>query len=154
MMKKESNETKKVRTWAYINPAIKELLVQRANDERNSESEIITKALTLYLTKDVTDESELIAKMSEIIRVVQNLAARIEVSQKLDLEWYHYSLMFTPELPRDGKEKNIIQERAAKRAGEFLLSFRHRMKMMPQFLESIFGVMLEEEEPALPKDKQ
>jgi hypothetical protein len=151
-MNKKTDDTRKVRTWAYINPPIKELLIQRAKDEKNSESEIITKALTMYLTKDVTDESELIAKMSEVIRVLQNLSTRIEVGQKLDLEWYHYSLMFTPELPKDEKERNLIQGRAAKRAGEFLLSFRHRMKMMPQFLESIFGVMLEEDEPAPPKE--
>jgi hypothetical protein len=151
-MGKETEKKIKIRTWAYISPTIKELLLQRAKDENNSESEIVTKAVTMYLTKDVTDESLLIAKMSEIIRVIQNLATRMEVSQKLDLEWYHYSLMFTPELPRDEKEQNLIQSRAAKRASDFLLSFRRRMKMMPQFLESIFGVMLEEDDTEQTKE--
>jgi len=144
MTKPEENR-KKVRIWAYTTSAMKELLEQRAKDEGNSESEIVAKALIMYLTKDITDESELIAKMSEVIRVVENLSKRVEVGQKLDLEWYQYFFAFSPELPKDEKERNLVQERAAKRTGEFLLSFRRRMKLMPQFLESIFGMMLEEE---------
>jgi hypothetical protein len=151
-MRNDKGDGKKVRLWAYVNPEIEELVTQRANDENNTKSDIVTKALTMYLTKDITDESLLIAKMGEIARVVQNLATRLEVSQKLDLEWYHYNLMFTPELPKDEKEQNLIQQRAAKRAGDFLLSFRRRVKMMPQFLETIFGVMLETDDSGEAKE--
>lgn len=145
-MDKIKNDRIKIRAWAYISPQIKDLLTQRSKDEHNSESEIITKALTMYLTKDVTDESELIAKMTEIIRVIQNLETTLEVGQKLDLEWLQYSLMFTPELPKDEKEQKLVLERAAKRTEQFLLSFRQRVKLMPRFLEGIFGVLLEEEQ--------
>jgi hypothetical protein len=145
-MRNNNDDTKKIRVWGYISPEMEELVIQRAKDENNTKSDIVTKALAMYLTKDITDESLLIAKMSEIARTVQNLATRLEVSQKLDLEWYHYNLMFTPELPKDEKEQNLIRQRAAKRASDFLLAFRHRMKMMPQFLETIFGIMLEEED--------
>ena len=117
-------------------------------------SEIITKALTMYLTKDVTDENLLIAKMSEVIRSVQNVSKRLEVGQKLDLEWLQYFFLFSPDLPKDEKERNLVHQRAAKRTGEFLLSFRRRMKMMPQFLESIFGTMLEEDDSIVQGEKQ
>lgn len=144
-MRNDKGGAKKVRVWGYVSPEMEELTIQRARDEGNTKSDIVTKALTMYLTKDITDESLLIAKMSEIARVVQNLSVRLEAGQKLDLEWYHYNFMFLPELPKDEKEQNLIQRRAAKRAGDFLLAFRRRMKMTPQFLETIFGVMLEED---------
>jgi predicted DNA-binding protein (UPF0278 family) len=144
-MKIASNHTKSIRAWAYISPAIKKLLIQRAADENNSESFIITKALTMYLMKDTTNENELIAKMSEIIRVMQNLSDKIEVGQKLNLEWIQTSFMFTPELSEDKAEQKKVYELAAKRMEKFLSSFRRREKMLPQFLEGIFGGMLEEE---------
>jgi hypothetical protein len=147
-MKQETLSTKKIRTWAYISPTIKEILTQRAHDEHNSESEIITKALTMYLTKDVTDESELIAKMSEIIRVVENNTTKIDLGQKLGLEFLQYYIMTAPELPKDEKEAKWLQERAAKRTQKFLLSFRRRLKLMPSLLETILGNMLEEDVPA------
>jgi hypothetical protein len=77
-MKKEKEDKTKVRVWASIPRPMKELLAQRARDEHNRESEIITKAVTMYLTKDVADESLLIAKMSEIIRVVGNMDAKLD----------------------------------------------------------------------------
>jgi hypothetical protein len=152
-MTKVEDSKRKVRIWAYTTPSMKELLEQRAKEERNSESEIVTKALIMYLTKDVTDESELIAKMSEVIRVVQNLSKRLEVGQKLDLEWLQYFFLYSPELPKDEKERNLVHKRAAKRTGDFLLSFRQRMKMMPRFLESIFGMMLEEDDTGTEEEK-
>ncbi|MDR1597264.1 MAG: hypothetical protein LBR99_06125, partial [Treponema sp.] len=76
-MKKEKEDKAKVRVWASIPRPVKELLSQRARDEHNRESEIIAKAIAMYLTKDVTDESLLIAKMSEIIRVVQNMDTKL-----------------------------------------------------------------------------
>jgi hypothetical protein len=142
-MKHDKGGGNKVRLWAYVNAELEELVTQRAKDENITKSDMVTKALTLYLTRDITDESLLLAKVGEVARVVQNLSTRLEAGQKLDLEWYHYNLMFTPELPKDEKEQNLIQQRAAKRASEFLLAFRRRVKMMPQFLETIFGVMLE-----------
>jgi hypothetical protein len=145
-MKNGKDTAGKKRVWVYAGEELYELLENRARDEHATKADIISKALTMYLTKDITDESLLIAKMSEIIRVVGNLATRLEVSQKLDLEWQHYTLMFTPELPNDETERNLVQERAAKRAGDFLLAFRRRMKMTPKFLETIFGVMLEEDD--------
>ena len=151
-MKNGKGGGRKIRLWGYVSPELEELVVQRAKDENNTKSDIVTKALTLYLTRDITDESLLIAKMGEVARAVQNLSTRLEAGQKLDLEWQHYNLMFTPELPKDGKERNLVQQRAAKRAGEFLLAFRRRMKMTPQFLETIFGTMLEEDDAANAKE--
>jgi hypothetical protein len=151
-MKNDKGNTKKVRAWGYVSAELEALIIQRAKDENSTKSAIVAKALALYLTKDITDESLLIAKMSETARAVQNLAARLEVSQKLDLEWYHYNFMFMPELPKDGKERQLVQQRAAKRAGDFLLAFRRRVKLMPQFLEAIFGMMLEEDDAGEPEE--
>jgi hypothetical protein len=153
-MKRDTSNGKKVRIWAYVSPELEELAVQRAKDEGAAKSDIVTKALTLYLTKDIADESLLIAKIGEVARVVQNLSVRLEAGQKLDLEWYHYNFMFTPELPGDEQERNLIRQRAAKRAGDFLLAFRRRMKMTPQFLETIFGTMLETDDPGEAKERQ
>jgi hypothetical protein len=151
-MKNDKSGGNRIRVWGYVNPEMEELIIQRARDENITKSGMVTKALTMYLTKDITDESLLIAKMSEIARAVQNLATRLEAGQKLDLEWYHYTLMFTPELPKDEKERRMVQQRAAKRAGDFLLAFRRRVKLMPQFLETVFGVMLEEDDTGDPKE--
>jgi hypothetical protein len=153
-MRSDNSHAKKVRVWGYVSPEMEELTAQRARDEGNTKSDIVAKALTMYLTKDIADESLLIAKMSEVARVVQNLSVRLEAGQKLDLEWYHYNFMFLPELPKDEKEQNLVQRRAAKRAGDFLLAFRRRMKLTPQFLETIFGVMLEEDDAEKPKESR
>jgi hypothetical protein len=143
---KPESSLKKIRIWAYITPSVKEILAQRARDEHNSESETVTKALTMYLTRDVTDESELVAKMSEIIRQTVKMRTMLEAGQKLDLEWYQYFFMFTPELPANEKERKILLEKAAKRTHDFLANFRRRIKMLPHFLETIFGSMLEEDD--------
>jgi hypothetical protein len=144
-MKKEKEGGARVRVWASIPQPVKELLAQRARDERNRESEIITKAITLYLTKDVTDESLLIAKMSEIIRVVQNMQTKLDTGQKLDLEFFQYFFMFAPDFPGDEKEKQRVFNKGASRTQSFLSGFRQREKQMPRLLEAIFGMMLEEE---------
>jgi hypothetical protein len=144
-MKQEKEDKTKVRVWASIPRPVKELLAQRARDERNRESEIIAKAVIMYLTKDVTDESLLIAKMSEIIRVVQNMNTKLDTGQKLDLEFYQYFFMFSPDFPGDEKEKQRVFNKGASRTQSFLSGFRQREKQMPRLLEAIFGMMLEEE---------
>jgi hypothetical protein len=144
-MKKEKDNGTRVRVWASIPQPVKDLLAQRARDERNRESEIINKAITLYLTKDVTDESLLIAKMSEIVRVVQNLQTKLDTGQKLDLEFFQYFFMFAPDFPGDEKEKQRVFNKGASRTQSFLAGFRQREKQMPRLLEAIFGMMLEEE---------
>jgi hypothetical protein len=144
-MKKEKENGARVRVWASIPQPVKELLAQRARDERNRESEIIAKAITLYLTKDVTDESLLIAKMSEIVRVVQNMQTKLDTGQKLDLEFFQYFFMFAPDFPGDEKEKQRVFNKGASRTQSFLSGFRQREKQMPRLLEAIFGMMLEEE---------
>ena len=144
-MKKEKESGARVRVWASIPQPMKELLARRARDERNRESEIITKAITMYLTKDVTDESLLIAKMSEIIRVVQNMNTKLDTGQKLDLEFFQYFFMFAPDFPGDEKEKQRVFNKGAGRTQSFLSGFRQREKQMPRLLEAIFGMMLEEE---------
>jgi hypothetical protein len=144
-MKKLKENGAKVRVWTSIPQPVKELLAQRALDEHNRESEIIAKAVTMYLTKDVTDESLLIAKMSEIIRVVQNMNTKLDTGQKLDLEFYQYFFMFAPDFPGDEKEQQRVFTKGAGRTQSFLSGFRQREKQMPRLLEAIFGMMLEEE---------
>jgi hypothetical protein len=147
-MKKAEGQSSSVRAWARIPPSIKEILTQRAKDEGLSESAVIAKALTMYLTKDVTDESELIAKMSEIIRVVHNLSLSVEVGQKLDLDWMQYQFLFLPDLPDNEAERKARYKRAAQLTSNLIKSFRERSKRQPRLIETIFGSMLEEEEPA------
>ena len=137
-MKKEKENGARVRVWASIPQPMKELLARRARDERNRESEIITKAITMYLTKDVTDESLLIAKMSEIIRVVQNMNTKLDTGQKLDLEFFQYFFMFAPDFPGDEKEKQRVFNRGASRTQSYLSGFRQREKQMPRWVGSHF----------------
>jgi hypothetical protein len=144
-MNETPNSARKVRAWAYLSPHLKELLARRARDEHDSESEVITKALTMYLTKDVTDESFLLAKMSELARTVANLDRKIEVGQKLGLEYLQYFFMTVSEFPSDKKELGSLQTRAAQRTAELVTLFRRREKRMPRFLETVLGAMLEEE---------
>lgn len=123
----------------------KELIAQRAKDEKCSENEIIERALALYLTKDIMEESLLIAKMSEILRQINYLQRKIDVAQKLELEWYQYYFMYAPALPNDPKEREMHIKKADSRVQAFLLNFRHKASKIKPFIETIFGDMLEED---------
>jgi len=144
-MKSKEEKTRRERIWVYLDPEVKDLTVQRAKDEGLSESALTVKALTLYLTKDVTDESLLIAKMSEIIRVVQNLAVSVDVGQKMDLEWIKYQMFFLPD-PPSGEKLKAARTRAFTNAENFIRIFRERAKRLPRMLEAVFGTLLEEQE--------
>jgi hypothetical protein len=86
-MKKDQSDKKRIKVSARFDPHMKEVLTQRAKDEGPTENAVITKAVTAYLTKDVVEESLLIAKMSEIIRLTLKLTKAVEVKQKLDLDF-------------------------------------------------------------------
>jgi hypothetical protein len=83
--------------------------------------------------------------MSEIIRVVQNMNTKLDTGQKLDLEFYQYFFMFSPDFPDNEKEKQRVFNKGTSRTRSFLSGFRQREKQMPRLLEAIFGMMLEEE---------
>lgn len=130
-----------IRTTEYI----KSLLSQRAKDEHISESEVVGKALTLYLTKDTMDESLLIAKITDISRQVNFLQRKLDIKEKLDLEWYQYFFLFSPELPTDQKELSLRVAKANRDVGQFLKAFKHHVKNMKPLIETLFGDMLEED---------
>jgi hypothetical protein len=123
----------------------KELIAQRAKDEMCSENEIVERALALYLSKDTMEESLLIAKMSEILRQIGYLQRKIDVGQKLTLEWYQYFFMYAPGLPTDQSERDLQIKKANNRVQAFLLNFRHKASKIKPFIETIFGDMLEED---------
>jgi hypothetical protein len=142
-MKKRGNEHK-VRAWAYLSPPVKEILSQKAREEQTSESDIISNALSVYLTKDIVPENLLMAQLQELKRQIETLGKSLDLQQKLDLEWYQFNFLSLPELPADEKERAVRYKRAAARFQQFLTAFRRRSKTMPAFVESIFGEMLEE----------
>jgi hypothetical protein len=69
--------------------------------------------------------------MPEIIRVVQNMDAKLDTGRKLDLEFYQYFFMFSPGFPGDEKEKQRMFNKGASRTQSFLSGFRQREKQMP-----------------------
>jgi seryl-tRNA synthetase len=141
---KKSGNGRKVRAWTYLSPPVKEILSQKAREEHTSESDLISSALAVYLTKDIVPENLLMAQLQELKRQIESLSKTLELQQKLDLEWYQFNFLSLPELPAGENERNIRYNRAASRFRGFLSAFRRRSKTMPAFTESIFGEMLEE----------
>jgi hypothetical protein len=141
----QKERTKTIQAWCRITPDIELQLKLKADEERVSTSEIIRRAVVLYLTKDITDESLLIAKMTDVQRRIDGLEKKTELSQKMSIEYLQYFFMFSQELPNDAKEVSRLAVRARQRTDVFLNSFRRRLKNMPAFLETILGDMLEEE---------
>jgi hypothetical protein len=125
---------------------INELLRQRALEEKSSESALICKAVTLYLTKDIEDESLLIAKMTELQRQTGFIEKKLDLGQKLEMQWMQFLLCFQNELPSDQKNRLLLLRRANERFNQFLAMFRDRAKSIPSMLESVLADMLEEEE--------
>jgi hypothetical protein len=113
-------------------------------DEKLSESALICKALTLYLTKDIEDESLLIAKMTELQRQTGYIEKKVDLGQKLELQWMQFLLCFQPELPSDQKSRLLLLRRGNERFNRFLTMFKDRAKSLPSMLESILADMLEE----------
>jgi hypothetical protein len=121
-------------------------LAVRAQEEGLSKNELATKALQLYLTKDITDESLFIAKLSELQRIVQILDKKIDTAQKLQIEWFQYFFLFQPDEPQDEGERRRLVQKAAERTEELLANFRRRLPHLPAFLEALLSDYLEEEE--------
>jgi hypothetical protein len=136
----------KPRLQIYIDPHLRELLAQRSRDENLSESRLAVKALSLYLTKDIEDESLLIAKMTELERQVSFIEKKIDLSQKKDIQWEQFLLTMQPELPEDAAARQLKIKQTSRRYLQFLTSFRERSKALPSMLESILGDMAEIEE--------
>jgi hypothetical protein len=128
----------------YLAKSLKELLVRRARDEHLSESGLTVKALTLYLTKDIEDESLLIAKMTELQRQVEYIEKKIDISQKKDIQWEQFLLAFQPELPLDNAVREMQIKRASQRYLQFLTHFRDRSRALPSMLETVMADMREE----------
>jgi hypothetical protein len=116
----------------------------RAEVENLSKNELINKALSLYLTKDLTDENLIMAKLTEMQRVIVFLEKRVDLGQRMQMEWQQYSLMFQPELPADKQGFALAARRAAERNDEFLEQFRRRLKDAPALLEALLADFLEE----------
>jgi hypothetical protein len=130
---------------SYMPPRINELLHQRAVEEHVSESALIRKAVTLYLTKDIEDESLLIAKMTELQRQTGFIEKKLDLGQKLELQWMQFLLCFQPELPSDKKSRLLLLQRGSERFNRFLAMFKDRVKSLPSLLESLLADMLEED---------
>lgn len=123
---------------------IHHLLAQRSADENLSANALINKALTLYLTKDIEDESLLIAKLTELQRQFEFLQKKIDLSQKKDIQWEIFLLAMMPELPSDPAARDIKIKRANQRYSQFLTSFKDRSRRLPSMLESVLGDMQEQ----------
>jgi hypothetical protein len=139
-------KTTKEQLWARVSPALMKRLEMRAEVENLSKNELINKALSLYLTKDLTDESLIMAKLTEMQRVIMFLEKRVDLGQRMQMEWQQYSLMFQPELPVDKQEFALTARRAAERNDEFLDKFRRRLKDSPAMLEALLADFLEDAE--------
>jgi uncharacterized protein (DUF1778 family) len=146
-MKTKDNlkEKNNPRLWTRVPPALMEKIEQLAKADGVSRNELVNKALALYAAKDITDESLLIAKMSEMQRAVQFLDRKIDIAQKLQLEWYQYFFMFQPDAPRDKAEASLLYKKAAEKTDSFVARFRERLPRLPALLEALLADMLEEQ---------
>jgi hypothetical protein len=152
-MDQANQEGKSERFQVHLTARLKEMLFQRARDEHISNGELVRKILTLYLTKDVEDESLLIAKMTELQRQVMFIEKKLDLGQKKDMQFEQFMLAFQPELPKDPAARSLALKRASDRYGQFLTMFRDRSRKIPAMLEAVLGDMLEEETgPAGPEE--
>jgi hypothetical protein len=143
----QKTKTKKYRSRFSLglDDHLRGLVKQRSLDESLSENKLIAKALTLYLTKDIEDESLLIAKLTELQRQFEFLQKKIDMAQKKDIQWEIFLLAVQPELPGDPAAREIKIKRANQRYAQFLTSFRARSRQIPSMLESVLGDMAEKE---------
>jgi hypothetical protein len=135
----------------YLDDHLRDLLKQRAFEEGLSQNKLVAKALTLYLTKDIEDESLLIAKMTETQRQIEFLQKKIDLAQKKDVQWEIFLLAFQPELPSDTAARDLKIKRANQRYNQFLTQFRNRSRQIPSMLETVLGDMAEQ--PVRPPNK-
>lgn len=143
--KENKQNTRDKQFHVRINSSTKDLLEQRAKDEHISQGDVLNKALVMYLTKDIMDESLLIAKMTEILRQVGYIQKRIEIQEKLTLEFYQYFFLFSPTLPSDKNELAALSSKANSDVQQFLFKFKKRVEKIKPLIETIFGDMLEED---------
>jgi hypothetical protein len=144
-MNKTGGRKGKIPVTFRMIPSARDLLTQRAHDEGATETAVINNALTLYLTREITDESLLIAKMTDLSRHVEYIDKKIEAMQRLSLEWYQFSLMFMPEIPKDKNEITVLSDKSSKNLNKIITKFKHDFKKDKRFFESLLGDMLEEE---------
>jgi hypothetical protein len=142
----------KSRLTLDVSDHLRDLLKQRAFDEGLSQNKLVAKALTLYLTKDIEDESLLIAKMTETQRQLEFLQKKIDLAQKKDVQWEIFLLAFQPELPSDPAARDLKIKRANQRYAQFLTQFRARSRQLPSALETLLGDLAEQ--PAGPPNKE
>jgi hypothetical protein len=118
---------------------IKEQLVLKAKEEGVSISELAVKALTMYLTKDIMDESLVLASLSDNKRKIDYVDKKLELLAKLHYSWYQWFFLYSPELPDNEKERKLKMASGNKRTVSFIKNFRANLKHMPSFLESLLG---------------
>jgi hypothetical protein len=141
-----TNKTKQPHPYRFslaLEVHLRNLLKQRALDEGVSINKLITKALTLYLTKDIEDESLMIAKLTEVQRHIEFIEKKVDLSQKKDIQWEQFLLALLPELPADSAVRNLKIKRSNERYVQFLTQFRTRARALPSLFETILGDMLE-----------
>jgi uncharacterized protein (DUF1778 family) len=122
---------------------LKKLIDQRAKEEQLSINKLIIKALTLYLTKDIEDESLIIAKLTSVQRQIEFIEKKIDISQKKDMQWEQFLLALQPELPNDKAARELKIKRAGQRYIQFLTSFRDRIRALPSMFEAVLADMQE-----------
>ncbi len=123
----------------------KKLLSQRAVDEGISMNEVLNKAAVMYLTKDTTETSLLIAKLSDIQNSLGKMRRRDDLREKFELDVYQFLFTVMPEIPEESKAGIAVLERGKQRFGSFLKGFRNRVRLLKPVMETVFGDMLEEE---------
>ncbi|MDR3283832.1 MAG: hypothetical protein LBS97_01475 [Treponema sp.] len=143
-MKKDRGAAHNCRSELRVSQPTLDLLKQRSKDEGMSQNELVNKALALYLTKDVLDESLLIAKMNAVEKTLGNLEKRIELEEKLALEFYQWFFIFTPDIPVEKEARKNVLEAGTKKTQAMLHLFRSKLASMPSFLEILLGNMLEQ----------
>ena len=126
-------------------PRVRELLSQRAADDGISMNEVMNKAVVMYLTKDTTEESLLIAKLSDIQNSLGRMKRRDDLREKFELDVYQFLFTVSPELPEESKAGIAVLERGKRRFEGFLKGFRHRVSILKPVMETVFGDMLEED---------
>lgn len=135
----KEEENKEVRFTLRYSAYLNDLVMKKAKELEMSKNEICIIALQEYLTRDITDESLLLAKLSDMQRTVRMTDNKIEVWGKMFMYYLRYFFLFSPEYPEDREIFSKALKNAEKRTQGFLRRQKEFMKESPRFLEMLLA---------------
>jgi predicted transcriptional regulator len=141
----KKRQVKSERMHVRLSSDLKNQLLEYAHNENIKPSAVMQMAVSLFLSRDIEDESLLIAKMSAIDERLTKFADTADLAYQYIMDFFQYNFLFFPPLPEDTRTLKIRFAGGAMEYKKFLTMFRRRLATMPKLQEAILGDMLTEQ---------